>query len=206
MSHAVEVSAPGPDEISRIVRVLAEAFVDDPVWIAIGPRLRRHRRWANRVSFWGTVRPSYRHGARIRAARLDGRIVAATIAFPPGRWPLPDASAGWQVPWLIAAGPLPSARGIRIDQRMRKTHPTMPHMYLWYIGVEPGLQGRGIGRELMSELHADSDAQGLPTYLETGTPSNVAFYESLGYAVIGEFDVPGGDRMWRMLRPAGEAA
>ena len=36
---------------------------------------------------------------------------------------------------------------------MRATHAEHPHDYLWFLGVEPAQQGRGIGRALMAELH-----------------------------------------------------
>jgi ribosomal protein S18 acetylase RimI-like enzyme len=198
----VEVAPPEPGEIRRIGPLLAEAFLDDPVWIAIGPRSHRgHRRFANRASFWGIVRGSTRHGARIRVAREGGRVAGVTIAFKPGRWPMPERSALWELPWLFAAGPAPMLRGMRDDRTIRSRHVTHPHMYLWFIGVRPDLHGRGVGRALLAELHADSDREGVPTYLETGTERNVRLYGRAGYDVLGEIELPSGARMWQMERP-----
>lgn len=187
-------------EARAVAKVLGAAFLDDPVWAAIGPRRRAHRAVANRVSFTGILAASRRQGARIRAAREAGEVVGATVAFEPGRWPIPQGSLVWELGWLAVAGPLPAWRGLRDDRAMRDVHPVQPHVYLWFIGVDPGAQGRGIGRVLLAELHAEADAHDLPTYLETATPSNVGYYERDGYAVVGEIEMPSGPRMWRMER------
>lgn len=103
---------------------------------------------------------------------------------------------------MLVAGPLPALRGARDDSAMRSEHVEHPHLYLWFLGVDPSAQGGGVGRALLAELHADSDAAGVPTYLETATPQNLGFYERDGYEVIGEIPMPSGPLMWRMERPA----
>ena len=182
--------------------MLGDAFLDDPVWTAIGPRGRSHRRISNRVSFAGILAGSSRQGARIRVAREPGGAIAgASVAFAPGRWPISQGSLVWELGWLLTAGPLPAWRGLRDDRAMRAQHVTHPHMYLWFLGVAPALHGRGIGRALLAELHADSAALGVPTFLETARRENVAFYERDGYVTIGEIAMPSGPTMWRMERP-----
>jgi GNAT superfamily N-acetyltransferase len=192
----------GGNDLRAAARVLGDAFLDDPVWTAIGPRRRPHRRIANRVSFAGILAGSRRHGARIRVAREAGRIAGVSVAFEPGRWPIPQGSAIWELGWLLVAGPGPARRGIRDDRAMRASHVSHPHMYLWFLGVDPALHGTGVGRALLSDLHGTAEGIGVPTYLETATPGNVGFYERDGYATIGEIEMPSGPTMWRMERPA----
>ena len=201
MAAAPEIGTAAGAELGPAARVLAEAFVDDPVWTAIGPRWRPHRRLSNRVSFAGILAGSRRGGARIRVAREEGRVLGATIAFDPGRWPLSDGSMLWELGWVLAAGPLPVRRGFRDDRAMRSEHVTHPHMYLWFLGVDRERQGQGVGQALLADLHARSEALGLPTFLETGTRENVGFYEYLGYEVLGEIALPSGPTSWRMERP-----
>lgn len=190
------------DELRATARVLGDAFLDDPVWSAIGPQFRPHRRIANRISFAGILHASGRQGARITVARAGEEICGAGVAFAPGGWPIPQGSAVWELGWLLFAGPIPAWRGIRDDRAMRASHVSHPHMYLWFLGVAPGNQGRGVGRELLADLHAESDVAGVPTYLETATAENVAFYRRDGYERLGEITMPSGPRMWRMERPA----
>jgi GNAT superfamily N-acetyltransferase len=89
---------------------------------------------------------------------------------------------------------------------MRSVHIEHPHSYLWFVGVDPAAQGRGLGKALMGDLHDWADPAGLPVYLETGTRENAAFYAAHGYAELGEMHLPSGAVMWRMERPGTDTA
>lgn len=191
----------GAADVEPAADVLNEAFLADPVWTSIGPRRRAHRRFANRTIFRGIVDASRRNGARARVARSGSRVVGVSIAFVPGSWPLPQSALAYELRWLALVGPAPALRGFRNDRTIRRRHPLNPLMYLWFLGVDPQWHGRGVGRALLAEVHADSDALGLPTYLETGTERNVGFYEGDGYVVEGEVALPSGVPMWLMERP-----
>lgn len=185
-----------------LAKVFADAFLDDPIWTAIGPRNRTHRRFSNRASFGGIIAGSRRHNARMRVALRDGEVAGGTIAFASEDWPMPDRAVFWEAGWFLAAGPLPALRGFRDDAAIREHHVAYPHSYLWFIGVAPAAQGTGVGHSLMADLHGWADPLERPVYLETGTESNLAWYGSLGYGAEGEIEMPSGATMWRMERPA----
>lgn len=71
----------------------------------------------------------------------------------------------------------------------------MPFRYLWFIGVNPELQGKGLGSALFQEIEAQNKTQ-LPTYLETSTETNLPFYQKLGFEVYREVDL--GYRLYMM--------
>lgn len=198
----VSVDPIAEGDVDAAADVLNAAFLEDPVWTSIGPRRREHRRFANRTIFRGIVGSSRRHRGRVRVARDGSRIVGVSIAFEPGAWPLPQNALLYELRWLALVGPMPALRGFRNDREIRRRHPSHPLMYLWFLGVHPEWHGRGVGRALQAELHAESDARGLPTHLETGTEKNVGFYEGDGYAVSGRVELPSGPQMWLMERPA----
>jgi len=60
-----------------------------------------------------------------------------------------------------------------------------PHLYLDYLGVRREYQHQGRGRMLMEKICRYADRVGLPVMLFTNTSEDVAFYESLGFRVIG---------------------
>ena len=72
---------------------------------------------------------------------------------------------------------------------------------LEFFGVEPGLQGGGVGSALIATGHDEADRRGERTYLETFTRSNVAWYERRGYRVVIEGIVPGTKiPVWGLIR------
>jgi GNAT superfamily N-acetyltransferase len=74
-----------------------------------------------------------------------------------------------------------------------------PHAYLHLLGVEPELQGRGLGAEVMAPGLAATREAGLPACLDTMNPANVPFYESHGLVVRHEIRLAaGGPTVWHM--------
>jgi GNAT superfamily N-acetyltransferase len=63
--------------------------------------------------------------------------------------------------------------------------------------VDPAFQGQGVGRALLKPAMDKARAGGVPIYLETAQPANVAFYEYIGFKQIRELDEPSsGLRLW----------
>jgi GNAT superfamily N-acetyltransferase len=200
--ETLEISPVGRGETRAAARVLAAAFLDDPIAIAIGPRRRWHRRLINRSSFVGIVAACRRHGAMVSAGRRGGEIVGISVHFEPGRWPIADGAVVYELLWALLAGPLPVRRGIAFDRTVRAAHIDHDHVYLWFLGVRPDAQGTGVGRALLARMHECADRDGVPAYLETGTMANVAWYGSAGYELLEELPLPhGGAPLWRMERP-----
>lgn len=56
-------------------------------------------------------------------------------------------------------------------------------VYLWFIGVDPDQQHRGIGSALLGEIIADASNRNLPVYLETSTRRNLPWYERFDFEV-----------------------
>lgn len=108
----------------------------------------------------------------------------------------------------VARGVLISRAGrayrfARADHEMRRCHPRGPHHYLWFLGVEPRYQGRGLGSELVRSLTARADAGGDACYLETDVERNVGLYQGHGFRVVDTRVLPGMDtQMWFMQRAA----
>lgn len=69
---------------------------------------------------------------------------------------------------------------------MAAAHPPFPHAYLFTIGVRPAMQGKGLGRRLITPVLAACDRNSLPAYLENSNPANPGFYRSCGFEQSGE--------------------
>ena len=64
---------------------------------------------------------------------------------------------------------------------MEQFHPSEPHWYLAFVGIEPAIQGRGLGRVLLAPVLTIADQTNTLCYLETPFPRTHAFYERLGF-------------------------
>jgi GNAT superfamily N-acetyltransferase len=80
-----------------------------------------------------------------------------------------------------------------------------PRISLWLLailGVAPDRQHQGLGRAVVAPGLAAADREHLPAYLETQDPSNLSFYESLGFTTIAELELPhNGPMHYALYRP-----
>ena len=70
----------------------------------------------------------------------------------------------------------------------------------------PSLPGRGVGTALVEPMSARADEIGVPTFLETQTESNLAYYQRFGFEFDDTFSVDASPPLWQMQReprPAG---
>ncbi len=86
--------------------------------------------------------------------------------------------------------------------QMDDAHPKFPHWYLPWFGVDPALQGRGLGGELMKHCLSVVDNDHLPAYLDSPNPRNISFYERHGFVVTGEAQAGTCPPLVSMLRAA----
>ena len=183
--------------------MLADAFLDDPAWKAIGPDRERGRLRLLRSYYRIAIGESLRHGGPNLCALRGGEVVGVALVFGDGLvYPPPRASIV-EAPPFVLAGPAPAIRGLRVDAVMKSHHPHDPHVYLWQLVAHPTAQRQGVGRALMGRVLEEAERRGAPVYLETSKPENVPYYGSFGFEVLDEAPLPRGARMWFMMRPAG---
>ncbi|MEA2026752.1 MAG: GNAT family N-acetyltransferase [Chloroflexota bacterium] len=172
-----------PDDVAPTIDVLADSFLDFPaLQVMTGTDAGARDRMA-RV-FAMEFEPESKTSAIV--AEVDGRVVGAlTYADSPG---CSAMSAGRMVRFARIAGTR-IFRAMRVFSRIERAHPRTPHRHLPTVGVDPALQGRGIGRLLMEEFDRRCDADRIGAYLETirwsdaAKPSHERFYGRLGYTV-----------------------
>jgi GNAT superfamily N-acetyltransferase len=184
-------------EVPVLARVLARAFMDDPVatWSCPPERLRpsmlerfqelRLRQLLAHEEVWttdglacaalwappGHVRTSPREDIELMRCLLRPRLV----------WRLPRVS-----------------KGLLEVQRHHPSHP--PHWYLAVLGTDPSEQGKGLGSAVMAPVLERCDADGVAAYLESSKERNIDFYARHGFRVTAELRLPRGPSVWPMWR------
>jgi GNAT superfamily N-acetyltransferase len=187
--------------------ILADAFLDDPGWIAVGPHRRRARwKYIYRTCL-GAIRVGERWCGPSWCVLRDGEVAGVLAGCAAGLWPPPRI----QVMRYLSAGPLLAgpavlARSLATQRVIEKVHPTHDHFLIWMFAVSPTHQRSGVGRQLMQQALAKADSERVPAYLWTGNPDNVPYYHSHGFEVIHEAPISRGVPNWFMERPYLESA
>lgn len=188
MGTGVRVLEQGAAAERPVVEVLARAFRDNPLDVAVIGRSPRHRLRSNRAGMRASL---------VAARGIALRLVAgpepagALLATPPDRHPLPQPPLGEQLRCLLWQGPRVISRWAHVGSELLPHHPLERHWYLGLLGVEPRRQGHGVGARLMEAFVERVEADRLPAYLETDRPENVRFYRRFGFEVASELEILG---------------
>lgn len=159
-------------------QTLVSAFRDDPVERWLYPELPEYLAHFPRflAAFGG------RAFEEQTVWRL-GDYSAVALWLPPGSEPDSDAIAA-----VLTESVSSDKHGdtFAVLEQMGAAHPTYPHWYLPWFGVDSALQGQGVGGQLMDQCVDEiAEADPVPIYLETPNPRTISFYGRHGFEVTG---------------------
>lgn len=190
-------------QIREAGEVLSRAFRDDPVVQYI---FRGASNTARALDWFFTVTARCGRMRGDQVYTTAGRVDGVAIWLSPGEYPLGllrMVRAG-MILAPVKLGPAALARFMRVMdplEHLHKRDAPPQHWYLQFLGVDPPLQGQGIGGALMQPVLARADAEALSCYLETTNGRTVPLYERYGFEIVAEGDLPkGGPRFWTMKR------
>jgi GNAT superfamily N-acetyltransferase len=191
-----------PDDRGVVIRAVARALYDDPVFSFLLPDDARRARQLERGFDYFAQRIWFPH----EESYTTDSAVGGAFWLPPGEWHLSLLKQLAMMPGLIARmGVRDMPRLLRTLSLIEARHPREAHFYLPVIGVAPEWQGKGLGAGLLRVVLDRCDREGVPAYLEASSERNRAFYERNGFEVREELRVPGGGPpiwpMWRTARP-----
>jgi len=188
------------DEAALLGDVLADAFAADPVFAWLIPPQLRGRDHRLRAFFTSMSRGYLRQG---KPCYLTGDASAAALWAAPGAWAMPLSQI------ILEAAPSALAfrgrllRALRTQLQIERLHAgqSRPHWYLGYLGTRRDRQGQGLGTQMLREVLAGLDTDGVPAYLESSSERNLPLYQRNGFRVVGELQALGhGPTIWRMWR------
>lgn len=182
-------------------QVLGRAFVDDPVTKACYRNSSPDSRIkALIVDFTADELVCLRRGYPLQVNE-DGKVVAAALIYPPGAYPLPVLDQ-WLplIKSILGNGIYDISPWLRWLNAVDKLHPTEPHYYLEYLGVEPEQQGKAIGSTILRHLIDKADEDHVGCYLENANRRNIPFYQRFGFEIMYEREIIGVPA-WLMWRP-----
>jgi GNAT superfamily N-acetyltransferase len=187
-----------PESHPEAARLITEALLHDPGWLAVGPKRTGHRRFVATRFHRAVLQVTDRHGGPIYGAFRNGDLAGVAVTFAPGRYPPPRRTDARYLLAFLAAGPGPIVRGLQTGAVQDHGHPRDEHVYLWFLAVDPTRQRSGVGHALLARVFEDAAA---PVYLDTSNPDNVPYYAGAGFEMIGRGVLPRNTPMWFMRRP-----
>ncbi len=193
-------------DVERVADLLTDAFAADPTWRWIfgDPTPAPHQR----TRVWRVLVGSAVDNGTAREV-VGGAVVS--IWVPPGSPELsPQREAELDRVTAAVVGAERAALLPAAWDTFAAHRPERPHHYLDFLAVRPDHRGTGLGMALLRQEVADNDAEGLPTYLESSNPRNLARYEANGFGRLQAFalppDGPTVDGMWHEPATAAAAA
>lgn len=185
--------AVGENTVSAVWAV-AMGFSVDPVARWMYPEPADHIRW-----FPSFVRAFAGKAFESGTAFISSDLAGAALWLPPGVEP--DGEAIEVVVENSATEDI-KRHMPAIFEAMADWHPKEPHWYLPMIGVDPFMQGKGIGSALVARSLELVDADELPAYLESSNPRNIGLYQRFGFEVVGSIKVGDAPPLFPMYRKA----
>jgi ribosomal protein S18 acetylase RimI-like enzyme len=173
------------DQVPGLAAMLGRAFVDDPM-------VRWPLPLGNPTSF------------AAHFLRLDLEVAEAgwmwqaadgagvVVLVPPGegaRYAALDDASWPEIRGLCDDG---GARYVEMWDWVFAHHPDEPAWILDQLAVDDRHRGRGMGSALVRHCQELATRDGAAAVLETAVPTNVGFYEHLGFRVTRDEDAPGG--------------
>ncbi len=183
----IEVELLTRTDITRASKLLARAFADDPVITHfLSDRLR------SRIAlpaFFKSILEEMLPAGHVYSARFEGNLVGVAAWMPPNppdSNPTAQLTAKRQKRIVQIMFPLASKQLFDGFAALEEFHPSYPHWYLAFVGIEPSLQGRDFGRDLLVPVLEIADEANEYCYLETPFPRTHKFYERLGFKRLSE--------------------
>lgn len=122
---------------------------------------------------------------------LEDRLVAMALIVPPQRRLDVTESWSWRLKMLLSAGFRGTRRYLDYHQAVLGCLPAGAYHVLPLLGVHPEFQNRGLGEQLIQQMHLwcaeDSHSQGV--VLDTSDVRHLAYYARLGYEQVGEVEL-----------------
>ena len=143
----------------------------------------------------------FKLGLPYGACDVTSGFEAVALWRPPSQWHIPlwqYVTNGAEFLGLFGLGG--AAHVMSVMDVIERRHPKEPHWYLQAIGTDTQKQGKGYGGVVIRRHLAVADEARMPCYLESSKETNIPIYQSFGFEVTGEINLPDGPTLWPMWR------
>lgn len=177
------------EDKKQVLNILTKSFNDN---FSTNFVIKQDQKKSKRLSV--LIEYSIFYGERFGEVFLSEDKSACYIIIEPSKKKISLQTLIWDIRLVFQCIGLKKLKKVlKREALLKKEHPKEGFIHLWYIGVEPEMQGKGKGSELMGQIIAKAHNDKKRIYLETSTERNFTFYESFGFKeklTINDLDYP----------------
>lgn len=173
------------DDRENVVFLLAQAFKDNQ---SVNYILKQDKYKTSRI--YALMEYSFDTCFHFGEVYLSNDKSACALLLPSNSKPTNLRSIWLDVKLILnAIGISRISLALRREAAIKEKQYKAGIQYLWFIGVDPSFQHKGVGTALLKEILTKSDQDGLTVCLETSTVENLPWYERAGFKVYDELDL-----------------
>jgi ribosomal protein S18 acetylase RimI-like enzyme len=186
-------------DLNGVASLLAESLFDDPLQQWLFPNASKRLAATTRM-FRHLLKPKLAAGL-VRIIRHSTGELASVAVWTPPYPPAPSRFERYTESFFMRL-----TYGRRLHEvreaftKLAARHPHQPYWYLQALATRADQRGQGHARKLLDEKFSVSDANCLLLGLETSNPTNVPYYERLGFAIVNEARLTPQLPVWLMCR------
>jgi ribosomal protein S18 acetylase RimI-like enzyme len=186
-------------DVPEVVDVMCEAFFDYAVMRFVLGAGNYSERLHVLIGLFVGARAL--RGDAMYGVRADSPLIAAVTTSNPADPPHPDFAAARDDAWRHLGADV-QGRYDECVAAWQSIQVDKPQLHVNMIGVRDEYRGRGLGRQLLDEVHALCERSPLAegVSLTTEDPRNVEFYQHMGYQVVGEARIADAVPVWGFFR------
>jgi hypothetical protein len=194
----IETRRAGPDDLGPASEVLGEAFADYP-WTRWTVDPDDHQARITRLQLLALENLGIPFG-EVRPSSVAGTVQSVAVWMDSAVAVPPSVHHAFEAAVARLEGSRHDA-SLAAERQLEGWRPTQRHFTLAVIGTAPARQRNGLaGRTLVPGLAA-ADRECAGSFLETSSESNLDFYSTFGFEVIGHRRIGGGSPdVWAMFR------
>lgn len=168
-----------------VVNILSSSFNDNKsVNYLIQQDRKREQRLRNLMKYSFDV--CYRYG---KVFLTDDKKGCALIVFPEKK-KTTFYSIGLDLKLILSCiGISNIKKAMNRESKIKNLQVKGPVYYLWFIGVHPNDQNRGVGSQLLNEIIREVDSEQRTICLETSTLKNIPWYEKFGFSIYNKLNL-----------------
>lgn len=162
-----------------VIKILANSFDDNK---SVNYIIKQDNKRAKRIK--ALMEYSFDTCFMFGEVYLSNDKTACALILYPDRKKL-SMKAIWADLTLVfkAIGINRASKAMSRESQIKSHYPNTPFYYLWFLGVLPSAQHKGIGSKLLAEIIQDSHQQNKQIYLETSTLKNLPWYEKFNFKI-----------------------